>query len=201
MHLYAKLLGNETPSEHIKASSFAQNCFACTLSQHQNQKSKNARFLPGALSSFSEVVRFFHSYAAAFLFLNLGTEKKKTHGAGEHTLTAAQAKLLDTDLRHCIKRSTKCSELEKNVGVCYLKTSLFFHGLEISLHPTLKREPKHELRHITDDAAMTTSRNTHKAPSAHTLSQEHLFETIAIKNQPGIVPSHSSEADPQSWAA
>lgn len=122
------------------------------------------------VSSFSEVVRFFHSYAAAFLFLNLGTEKKTPHGAGEHTLAAAQAKLLDTDLRHCIKRSTKCSELEKNVGVCYLKTSLFFRGLEISLHPTLKREPKHELRHITDDAAMTTRAETHTKLPAHTHS-------------------------------
>jgi len=42
----------------------------------------------------------------------------------------------------------------------------------------------------------------HKAPSAHTLlSSEHLFETIAIKSQSGVVPSHSSEADPQFWAA
>lgn len=37
--------------------------------------------------------------------------------------------------------------------------------------------------------------------SQRTLSSEHLFETIAIKSQSGAVPSHSSEADPQFWAA
>lgn len=54
-----------------------------------------ASFLERA-SSFSDVVRFFHSYAAAFLFLHLGTEKKKTHGAGEHTLAAGPSTKLNS---------------------------------------------------------------------------------------------------------
>lgn len=55
----------------------------------------HASFLERA-SSFSEVVRFFHSYVAAFLFLNLGTEKKKPHAAGEHTLAAALSAKLNS---------------------------------------------------------------------------------------------------------